>query len=107
MNYQKVKEKDKLSKQIIALQEQLKENDEAVQQFDQYRMNSEIAIPSKDFWIDKNYDERQVSNLWTSDALQYHRAMLFLRAMILHKLLLIANYKTIYFSLNDFKTDVS
>ena len=39
-------------------------------------MNSEIAIPSKDFWIDKNYDERQVSNLWTSDALQYHRAML-------------------------------
>lgn len=99
----KIKEKDKCSKQIIALQEQLKENDEAVQQFDQYRMNSEIAIPSKDFWIDKNYDERQVTNLWTSDALQYHRAMLFLRAMILHKLLLIANYKTIYFSLNDFK----
>ncbi|MEJ7534097.1 DEAD/DEAH box helicase [Staphylococcus hominis] len=99
----KIKEKDKLSKQIIELQDQLKKNSEVVQQFNQYRMHSDIAIPSKNFWTNKNYDERQVSNLWTSDALQYHRAMLFLRAMILHKLLLIANYKTIYFSLNDFK----
>lgn len=99
----KIKKKDKLSKQIIELQDQLKKNNEVVQQFNQYRMHSDIAIPSKNFWTNKNYDERQVSNLWTSDALQYHRAMVFLRAMILHKLLLIANYKTVYFSLIDFK----
>ncbi|WP_460374275.1 hypothetical protein, partial [Staphylococcus aureus] len=68
-----------------------------------YHIESKITIPEKDFWSDNNYDERQVTNLWTSDELQYRRAMLFLRAMILHKLLLIANNTTIYYAINDFK----
>lgn len=74
-----------------------------VQDFDNYQKDSTFTIPSKEFWNTDNYDERQVSNLWTSDELQYRRAMLFLRSMILHKLLLIANNTTIYYSIKDFK----
>ena len=74
-----------------------------VQDFDNYQKDSTFTIPSKEFWNTDNYDERQVSNLWTSDELQYRRAMVFLRSMILHKLLLIANNTTIYYGIKDFK----
>ena len=62
-------------------------------------------MPTKDFWNngEEIYAKRQISNLWTSDELQYRRAMLFVRSMILHKLLLIANSKTIFANLNNFK----
>ncbi|SCU06334.1 Superfamily I DNA/RNA helicase protein [Staphylococcus aureus] len=82
---------------------QLDELNSQLQELEAYRIESKITIPEKDFWSDNNYDERQVTNLWTSDELQYRRAMLFLRAMILHKLLLIANNTTIYYAINDFK----
>ncbi|MBR8911730.1 RNA helicase [Staphylococcus aureus] len=83
---------------------QLDELNSQLQELEAYRIESKITIPEKDFWSDNNYDERQVTNLWTSDELQYRRAMLFLRAMILHKLLLIANNTTIYYAINDFKS---
>lgn len=99
----KLKEKEKLIKQLTKVQLQLDELNSQLQELEAYRIESKITIPEKDFWSDNNYDERQVTNLWTSDELQYRRAMLFLRAMILHKLLLIANNTTIYYAINDFK----
>lgn len=100
----KLKEKEKLIKQLTKVQLQLDELNSQLQELEAYRIESKITIPEKDFWSDNNYDERQVTNLWTSDELQYRRAMLFLRAMILHKLLLIANNTTIYYAINDFKS---
>lgn len=99
----KEKEKDQLTLEFKHIQEKLDQINQKSAQLEEYRANSSITIPSKDFWDKENYDERQVSNLWTSDELQYRRAMLFLRSMILHKLLLIVNNTTIYYAIQDFK----
>ncbi|PSN20856.1 hypothetical protein C3922_13775, partial [Staphylococcus aureus] len=50
---------------------QLDELNSQLQELEAYRIESKITIPEKDFWSDNNYDERQVTNLWTSDELQY------------------------------------
>lgn len=87
----------------LKIQNELENVEFKVQEFEAFRKESNITIPCKDFWSNANYDERQISNLWTSDELQYRRAMLFLRAMILHKLLLIANNTSVYYAIKDFK----
>ncbi len=99
----KNKKQSSLKQSLIKTQEALQNITLKVQEFEVFRNESNITIPSKDFWNKDTYDERQISNLWTSDELQYRRAMLFLRAMILHKLLLIANNTTIYYAIKDFK----
>ncbi|WP_181295041.1 hypothetical protein, partial [Staphylococcus aureus] len=53
------------------VQLQLDELNSQLQELEAYRIESKITIPEKDFWSDNNYDERQVTNLWTSDELQY------------------------------------
>lgn len=94
---------ESLNKKLLKIQKEVEDVNHKVQEFEAFRNESNITIPSKNFWRKANYDERQGSNLWTSDELQYRRAMLFLRAMILHKLLLIANNTTIYYAIKDFK----
>lgn len=94
---------ESLNNKLLKIQKEVEDVNHKVQEFEAFRNESHITIPSKDFWNKDNYDERQISNLWTSDELQYRRAMLFLRAMILHKLLLIANNTTIYYAIKDFK----
>ncbi len=94
---------ESLNNKLLKIQKEVEDVNHKVQEFEAFRNESNITIPSKDFWNKDNYDERQISNLWTSDELQYRRAMLFLRAMILHKLLLIANNTTIYYAIKDFK----
>ncbi|MCG7338849.1 DNA2/NAM7 family helicase [Staphylococcus sp. ACRSN] len=94
---------ESLNQQLIKVQKHLASIEYKVQDFETYCVDSKFTIPSKDFWNENNYDSRQISNLWTSDELQYRRAMLFLRSMILHKLLLIANNTTIYYGIKDFK----
>src|SRR5699024_9734294 len=64
----------------LKIQNELENVEFKVQEFEAFRKESNITIPCKDFWSNANYDERQISNLWTSDELQYRRAMLFLRA---------------------------
>ncbi|PTU87980.1 ATPase [Staphylococcus pasteuri] len=101
----KSKEKELLNNQLLKVYKQQKDYNESVQRYNEFCSQNSITMPSRDFWNDgeENYAKRQMSSLWTSDELQYRRAMLFLRAMILHKLLLIANSKTIFASLNNFK----
>lgn len=99
----KNKKQESLKQSLIKTQEELQNITLKVQEFEVFRNESKIMIPSKEFWNKANYDERQVSNLWTTDELQYRRAMLFLRAMVLHKLLLIANNTTVYYAIKDFK----
>ena len=99
----KNKKQESLKQSLIKTQEELQNITLKVQEFEVFRNESKIMIPSKEFWNKDNYDERQVSNLWTTDELQYRRAMLFLRAMVLHKLLLIANNTTVYYAIKDFK----
>ncbi|MEJ7443122.1 hypothetical protein WL555_13810, partial [Staphylococcus warneri] len=40
---------------------------------------------------------------WNSNELQYHRGLLFLKAMELQKLILIANNGPVYYAMQDFK----
>src|SRR5699024_6347288 len=47
------------------------------------------------FWTKANYDERQEKVLNTSDELQLYSGLLFIQAMVLHKRLLILNYKSV------------
>lgn len=72
----KLKEKEKLIKQLTKVQLQLDELNSQLQELEAYRIESKLQF-QKRFWSDNNYDERQVTNLWTSDELQYRRAMLF------------------------------
>ncbi|PHK50110.1 DEAD/DEAH box helicase [Staphylococcus edaphicus] len=94
---------ESLNNKLLKIQKEVEDVNHKVQVFEAFRNESNITIPSKDFWSKTNYDERQISNLWTSDELQYRRAMLFLRAMMLHKLLLIANNTSVYHAIKDFK----
>lgn len=58
-----------------------------------------------EFWRDteEDYARRQESVLGTTDELQFQRGLLFLKAMVLHKYLLIGNAKSIQSGLYDFK----
>ncbi|KMS30321.1 hypothetical protein FE74_15110, partial [Staphylococcus aureus] len=60
----KLKEKEKLIKQLTKVQLQLEELNSQLQELEAYRIESKITIPEKDFWSDNNFDERQVQNLW-------------------------------------------
>ncbi|MFB2003660.1 DEAD/DEAH box helicase [Staphylococcus aureus] len=101
----KSKEKDYLNNELAKVYKQQKSYSEVVQRYNEFCTQTSIDMPTKDFWNngEEIYAKRQISNLWTSDELQYRRAMLFVRSMILHKLLLIANSKTIFANLNNFK----
>lgn len=61
----------------------------------------DVTIPDSEFWLPENYDDRQEKVLWISDELQFHRGLLFIRAMILHKHLLIANAYKVKRSLDN------
>lgn len=76
---------------------------EKLAKFREYKKNSKVKFPEGDFWSADNYNNRQTMNLWNSDELQYHRGLLFIKSMKLHKLLLSANNGTIYYALLDFK----
>ncbi|UEX90169.1 DEAD/DEAH box helicase [Staphylococcus ratti] len=64
-----------------------------------------LMYPDEKFWKDSNeaYCFRQESVLFTSDELQFQRGLLFLKAMVLHKYILIGNAKSIQSGLYDFK----
>ncbi|MFU1769797.1 DEAD/DEAH box helicase [Mammaliicoccus sciuri] len=76
---------------------------EKLEKYRDYKKNSKVKFPEGDFWSEDNYNNRQTMNLWNSDDLQYHRGLLFIKSMKLHKLLLSANNGTIYYALLDFK----
>ncbi len=63
--------------------------------------NPDVTVPDSEFWLAENYDQRQETVLWISDELQFHRGLLFIRAMILHKHLLIANAYKVKRSLDN------
>lgn len=81
---------------------QLDELNSQLQELEAYRIESKITIPEKDFGVTtimmsaKLLICGRVTNFNTD-------VPCFLRAMILHKLLLIANNTTIYYAINDFK----
>ncbi len=82
---------------------QLDQLNSQLQELEAYRIESKITIPEKDFWSDNNYDDGpkllicgRVTNFNTD-------VPCLLVAMILHKLLSIANNTTIYYAINDFK----
>ncbi|WP_086428611.1 DEAD/DEAH box helicase [Staphylococcus cornubiensis] len=69
------------------------------------KAHPDIHTPNDNFWEDTSeaYQARQEKVLWTSDALQFHRGLLFLKAMVLHKLILVGNAKQIQSGLYDFQ----
>lgn len=69
--------------------------------------HQDVTVPDDKFWETSNYNERQESVLWTSNELQFQRGLLFIKAMILHKLILVANHKNIQKCLTDFKNRFS
>lgn len=71
--------------------------------YNKYKADSKVTFPESDFWDDDKYEKRQVENLWNSNELQYHRGLLFLKAMELQKLILIANNGPVYYAMQDFK----
>ena len=81
---------------------QLDELNSQLQELEAYRIESKITIPEKIFGVTtimmsaKLLICGRVTNFNTD-------VPCFLRAMILHKLLLIANNTTIYYAINDFK----
>lgn len=97
------KVKEKLKKELVSYQEKLEEIEKIEKEFEELCNDNSIEVPTKSFWSEENYEKRQVTNLWMSDDLQYYRAILFLRSMLLHRLLLIANNVSIYYSLQHFK----
>lgn len=89
---------------------QIKENEQAaeklnveLQEFNAFKARHESVQFSDDaFWAKDNYDKRQESVLNTSDELQFYRGLLFIQAMVLHKILLTLNYKSVQSGLWDF-----
>ncbi|POC78144.1 RNA helicase, partial [Vibrio vulnificus] len=76
----KSKEKDYLNNELAKVYKQQKSYNEVVQRYNEFCTQTSIDMPTKDFWNNgkKIYAKRQMSNLWTSDELQYRRAMLFI-----------------------------
>lgn len=74
-----------------------------LQKFSEFKKQHDNVQFSDDaFWAKTNYDERQEKVLNTSDELQFYRGLLFIQAMVLHKILLILNYKSVQSGLWDF-----
>ena len=90
-------------KKIISEEKKLNIYKDKLTEFTEYKKHSTVNFPEDDFWDENNYEKRQIENLWNSKELQYHRGLLFLKAMKLHKLLLVANNGPIYYAMLDFK----
>lgn len=91
-------------------EQKIKNNEEKINEcniklteYNQYKSDSNVTFPDSDFWNKNKYEKRQVENLWNSNELQYHRGLLFLKAMELQKLILIANNGPVYYAMQDFK----
>lgn len=77
-----------------------------IENYDMFKSKHQgLMYSNDDFWRDteESYAFRQESVLCTSDELQFQRGLLFLKAMVLHKYLLIGNAKSIQSALYDFK----
>lgn len=67
-----------------------------------------LVLPDEEYWSDSAYDYRQEKAIWVTDELNYERGLLFLKAMKIHKLVLIFNYKAIRSNLRllNFRTQL-
>lgn len=63
------------------------------QQKENYR--GQVVFPTKDFWRKEMYEERQKSVLWQTDQLNFERGLLFLKALKVQKVFLMANEKPV------------
>ncbi|OLN21315.1 DNA helicase [Domibacillus antri] len=56
-----------------------------------------LVLPEEGYWSDSQeaYEHRQLKTIWLTDELNFERGVLFLKAMKLHKLLLIFNFRAI------------
>lgn len=99
-----------LENDIKRYEEKIKLNEEKIKdynvklaEFNKYKEKSDVTFPDSNFWDENNYGKRQVENLWNSKELHYRRGLLFLKAMKLQKLLLVANNGPVYYAMQDFK----
>ncbi|MHD0396402.1 DEAD/DEAH box helicase [Staphylococcus simulans] len=74
-----------------------------IQKFDAFKsQHTSVQFSNDAFWAKAHYDKRQEEVLNMSDELQFYRGLLFIQAMVLHKILLILNYKSVQSGLWDF-----
>src|SRR5699024_9108086 len=90
-------------KKLKLNEEKIKDYNVKLAEFNKYKEKSDVTFPDSNFWGENNYGKRQVENLWNSNELQYRRGLLFLKAMKLQKLLLVANNGPVYYAMKDFK----
>lgn len=89
--------------ELKELQSRTSEYENAITSLEQYKSEHPgLKIPDQDFWNPDNYDTRQESSLWITDELQYHRGQLFIKALVLHKSILVNNPKKVQSVLFDF-----
>ncbi|NBJ68933.1 MULTISPECIES: DEAD/DEAH box helicase [Clostridia] len=81
-----------------ATQEVMKEEKNKIDYYDRVMEkyeNQNLVLPDEKYWSSSVYDYRQEKAIWITDELNYERGLLFLKAMKIHKLILIFNYKAI------------
>jgi hypothetical protein len=100
------KERETIESKKVEISQQLQKHKNNQQDFIIFKQqHSDIVFPQNSFWKTGNdaYSQRQESVLWTSDELQFQRGLLFLKAMVLHKLFLIGSAKEVESGLFDLK----
>lgn len=65
-------------------------------------IDEELQLSTDDYWEDSNNSYRQQNVIWQTNVLNYERGLLFLKAMKIHKLFLIKNFKAIDSTLRMF-----
>ncbi|MBA8764346.1 DEAD/DEAH box helicase [Staphylococcus coagulans] len=103
MAVNEINERESRINQIEQNLMQLRKNQQGYLNF--IKEHPDVVVPDSEFWRSGNeaYNMRQEKVLWTSDELQFERGLLFLKAMVLHKLILIGNAKSIQSGLYDFQ----
>lgn len=79
-------------------QENMLDNKNKIDYYDRVMEKYEdqnLVLPDEKYWSSSAYDYRQEKAIWITDELNYERGLLFLKAMKIHKLILIFNYKAI------------
>lgn len=89
-----ISEKEKNIKEIEHIESDLKKLDGFLEKMKQFA-DEELVIPDEAFWSEEQYEYRQQNVPWQTDSLNIARSMLFLKALKVHKIFLMKNYKPI------------
>lgn len=98
------KQKQNSTSNIAQIKKQEQAQEDAIQQYETFKaQHSSVQFSDDAFWAKENYKVRQEKVLNTSDELQFYRGLLFIQAMVLHKLVLLGNVKSVQAGLWDFE----